>query len=175
MTTAGGVVQPTYAARFHRNVLRAPSGCIEWTGKPSAYGYGRVAYGRGSLDYAHRVSWMIHRGPIPAGVCVLHHCDNRLCVNPEHLFLGDRADNARDMASKGRQFFQRHPERIPKGAEHPLSRLTEAAILDIRRRRAEGCPLSVLARTYRVSASTVSRIALGKAWAHIRGTERASR
>jgi hypothetical protein len=64
--------------------------------------YGSFKLGDKVVD-AHRVSWMIHFGVIPYKICVLHKCDNRVCVNPEHLFLGTRKDNHDDMVAKGRQ------------------------------------------------------------------------
>ena len=76
--------------------------CWEWTGCRSRFGYGMITTTRGHSERAHRLSWLIHFCLIPPGVCVLHHCDNPPCVNPDHLFLGTRKDNARDMAEKGR-------------------------------------------------------------------------
>jgi hypothetical protein len=79
--------------------------CWRWTGSVSGrYGHGEIGAGRRGEGNrkAHRVSWEIHRGPIPEGVQVLHRCDNGLCVNPEHLRLGTQGDNMRDMSAKGR-------------------------------------------------------------------------
>lgn len=75
--------------------------CWLWTGFLTSTGYGGVYVAR-KLCIASRVSWETHRGPIPKGLCVLHHCDVRPCINPEHLFLGTKGDNNRDCAAKGR-------------------------------------------------------------------------
>lgn len=96
------------AIRFARHFQRVDSGCWEWTGgvfKDSGYGKfngGKGDDGKWVTAYAHRASHELHIGPIPAGLSVLHRCDNRLCVNPDHLFLGTQRDNIHDMLAKGR-------------------------------------------------------------------------
>lgn len=86
-----------YAPAF---VDRGP-GCWEWPGA-QGNGYGMILMPDGRLRGAHRVAWELANGPIPDGLFVLHHCDNRACVRPDHLFLGTQGDNVRDMYAKGR-------------------------------------------------------------------------
>lgn len=74
--------------------------CWNWTGSLTNKGYGQFQAGYGVV-LAHRVSWLFAHGE-DAALCVLHHCDNRRCVRPDHLFLGTKADNNRDMCAKGR-------------------------------------------------------------------------
>lgn len=81
------------------------TGCWIWTGAISGFGYG-VIWSRKGLIRAHRASWMIFKGEIPAGMCVLHSCDVPRCVNPGHLWIGTKRENSLDMAKKGRWINQ---------------------------------------------------------------------
>lgn len=153
--------------------------CWTWTGRLNESGYGTLDI-EGRAERAHRLSWILSEGPIPENICVLHHCDNRACVRPDHLFLGTRGDNARDMASKGRQSVQMHPERRPicplelkpRGEGHGMSRLTDDQVLDIRARRAAGEMLSDLAAEYGVAKTTICAITTGTTWRHVGGPRR---
>lgn len=86
--------------RFYNQIALTPSGCWEWKAARAPQGYGKFkAFGQ---TLAHRVSFIVHRGPLNDQICVLHKCDNPPCVNPDHLFLGDRKANNRDRQQKGR-------------------------------------------------------------------------
>jgi hypothetical protein len=95
--------QCSTACRFWSKVGRAESGCWEWQWSVfKQTGYGQFALDSKTPVNAHRMSWELVNGTVPSGSFVLHKCDNRKCVNPEHLFLGNQQDNMEDMAKKGR-------------------------------------------------------------------------
>jgi len=91
--------------RFWKHVapMMDDRGCWEWAASRQPSGYGQLMEQTKRVPlYAHRLSWQLHNGSIPAGMHVLHHCDNRGCVNPDHLFLGTNYDNILDCKQKGR-------------------------------------------------------------------------
>lgn len=96
--------------RFWANVVKR-DGCWSWTARKARFGYGAMEVDCKPAR-AHRLSWEIHHGPIPAGLWVLHKCDNPECANPDHLYLGTTKDNFRDMIERGRH------RNSPRQAEH---------------------------------------------------------
>lgn len=98
--------------------------CWQWTGRTDPNGYGDIQlYRNAPHQLAHRVSWELHNGQIPAGLSVLHHCDNPPCARPDHLFVGTQADNLADASRKGRlnvegKAWKKHRECCPQG--HPF-------------------------------------------------------
>lgn len=150
--------------RFNDKYTVAESGCWEWHAANRDKGeYGKFWF-RGSYCKAHRASYNMFVGPIPDGLCVLHRCDNRSCVNPSHLFVGTKKDNAADMIQKGRGGQHKNP---PRDGRRKDSKLTEEAVLDIRRRCAAGESQGSVAKIYGVVQPTVFKIIHKERWAHI--------
>lgn len=143
------------------------SGCFEFVGVCLPNGYGKV--GRAGRTWlAHRLAWRVARGEVPEGMCVLHRCDNRRCVNPEHLFLGTRADNMQDMIAKGRARFvgltspSYRPPKPRAGEANGRAKLNAAEVAAIK--AADGVRQVDLAAQYGVSQAQVQRIRAGNSW-----------
>jgi hypothetical protein len=94
-------VKGTPVERFWKRVTKMSDGCWLFSGADNGKGYVRF-WANGAI-YAHQFSYQLHHGPIPPGMLVLHRCDVRNCVRPEHLFVGTYQDNYDDMIAKGRQ------------------------------------------------------------------------
>ena len=138
-------------------------GCFELK-LSGAHGYPYIEYylnKKAIKVRGSRASWSIFNGPIPDGMLVLHHCDNRACVRPDHLFVGTQSDNMKDAVRKGRAII---------GEKGGQSKLTNGQILTIRREYAVGGKTqSELAREYGVTESTIGRAVRGQGWLHIDG------
>lgn len=142
-----------------RHLVDPKTGCWNWTGDlggadSHSCRYGRVHY-RGQSWQAHRLSFETFKELIPPGMMVCHRCDNPICINPEHLFLGTSRDNIDDMVSKRRQNF---------GARHPNAKLTESQVAEIRRLREGGLILADIASRFGIDLSQVGNIVNGKQW-----------
>lgn len=134
------------------------SGCWIFTGCWSRLGYGMIGH-EGKLKSAHRVAWTIHKGDIPDGMHVLHRCDTRSCVNPEHLFLGTHQDNMKDRDIKGRSC-----KPVLHGERHTNNKLTNEAVFHIRRREMSARAYSEL---YGVKPHTVNDVLARRRWKHL--------
>ena len=133
--------------------------CWEWQRSFCPVGgYGDVR-SKGRTYKAHRVSWEFFKSPLQSGELVLHRCDNRVCVNPDHLFIGDDAANVADMDAKNR----RRP--LP-GIMNGWAKLSEKQVLEIRKTSEYGSGAR-LARKFGVSPSCASLIRRGRAWRHV--------
>ncbi len=136
--------------------------CWEWAKAIMRTGYGCVRSKNVTLA-CHRVAWELTNGVITdPDVCVLHRCDNRKCVRPDHLFIGTRADNVRDMHEKGRGAGQ-----FARGDAHPRSKVTTGQVLQIRARREAGETMPAIAKDYGISPENVSGITNGHHWTHV--------
>jgi len=146
--------------RFWAKVEKSDS-CWEWKGTINENGYGMITIER-KPQRAHRISYTLKRGPIPNGMCVLHHCDNRCCVNPDHLFLGTYLDNSRDMDAKGRRRSNVRP-----GEGSPTHILTEEQVLEIRKQKEQGISTKQISASFGIAKSTVFQIVNRQTWKHI--------
>lgn len=170
-------------------------GCWVWTGEKTRKNYGVMRLGKKNKKVS-RLVYELCVGPIAEGLWVLHKCDNRRCVNPMHLYLGDVRQNAKDATDRNRwatgdrnaarlypDILARgekngaytKPERRCRGERHGSAKLREGDVVMIRRRYAAGgCTLRSLAADYGVHNRTIQRAITGKKWAHIAMTDEAN-
>jgi len=142
--------------RFFEKVLKKD--CWEWRGHlSSSFGYGRLRFNGVAWD-THILSWKIHNGDIPKGMCICHTCDNPACVNPNHLFMGSYAQNSADMKAKNRHAF---------GEKNGMSKLSNKEVLSIRKDLKAGVSSILLAKQYGVHPNHILRIKRNESWKNV--------
>lgn len=148
------------AFRYHLPGDVGGADCVEWPGAVGTTGYGKFCFRY--KDYnAHRVSYLIHRGEIPVGMMVLHdpaRCNNRRCVNPDHLRLGTAAENQHDRNVAGTDV---------RGERVVGAKLRGEDVVEIRRLRQSGISEAELARRYGVHRTSINFIVNRKTWTHL--------
>ena len=142
-------------------VTANPDRCWDWMGSCLESGYGQVNV-KGWQTLAHIYSWSIANGRKPSEF-VLHSCDNPRCVNPNHLREGTQSENVKDMVARGRDRFGWKLI----GENNPHAKLTEAVVVEMRRRFQDGETLRAIGRHFSVSHLTVRDVVTGQTWKHV--------
>lgn len=148
------IVKEELLKRYIIKDLGYPTPCWQFT-QTNVPGYGVI-----KVDHkkraAHRISWIIHNGPIPNGMLICHKCDQRSCINPDHLFIGTYKDNSQDASQKHKIFLAR-------GELNGNSKLKRIQVHEIRK-LCPSVPGTELAKRYKVHKSTISLIIKGRNW-----------
>ena len=174
-TRASGAKFCSVLCNYTSHVIKNDFGCWGWRGSTSNCVYGQIVVKRGVWIKAHRFSYEHFVGPIPVNLNVLHKCDNPVCSNPAHLFIGTQKDNVTDMRKKGRHknppvFYgdlhpaRLHPKNLRRGSEHPNAILNELQVEEIILSKETS---KIIAPRYGISAVTVRAIRIGTIWRHV--------
>lgn len=139
-----------------------PYKCWRWIGAKNLQGYGKFSLNRTTYQ-AHRVSYYFNTGKDPKGLCILHSCDNPICVNPLHLTAGTQIENLADMRARGRG----HTPVAASGEKQHLSKLKAKDIPEIRLQYRDGSTYSVIAEKYKVTFATIAKVVTKQTWRHI--------
>jgi HNH endonuclease len=152
---------PSPQERFFKAISNETdnNNCWLWIGCLSKQGYGIFHVNKKTM-MTHRYSWILHYGEIPEKMFVCHKCDNRKCVNPEHLFLGTNHENVIDMLKKGRK----NPI---KGSRHPSAKLNENDVIKIKILIKEGVILNKIAKMFNIGKRQISYIKNNITWKHV--------
>lgn len=169
-TTLTFEVTPKLVKRFFKKVNKdgpiipyVGTPCWIWIAGKNDKGYGGFSIQRRNR-IAPRVSWIIHNGPIPEGMLICHKCDNPPCVNPDHLFIGTRVDNSRDMVQKGRYWTGGRPP-LKRGATNGNSKITQDIVDQLRALHATGqYTQRALAKIFSICQTQVRNIVNLKQW-----------
>lgn len=186
-------IEERFWSKVDRSQL-SPGGCWEWRGARSKAGYGHfvLRFGTGKPRrqwYAHRLALVLSGIQIPSGAIAMHRCDNPPCVNPAHLLTGTHADNSRDMVTKNRQasgdrngsrlhagsvprgdghYSRICPDKLERGEDRWMAKLTEESVREIRRRYAAGgVSQYTLAREFGVSRPLIGMVIRRQWWKHV--------
>lgn len=149
-----------YMKKFYDQKVIRKNGCWSWSACIDDTGYGVMALVSKKIN-AHRVSWMIHNQKIiPKGKWVLHKCDNPICSNPEHIYLGNAAQNSKDMIERGRS-------NIPLGEKRSHTKLKNHEAKEIKQKLLEGIHEKELSKQFKVHVNTIRDIKMNRRWRHI--------
>jgi hypothetical protein len=137
--------------RFEKRFVKT-DGCWEWIGYINKKGYGSFSFwGNRTTYFAHRLSYVFYRGEIPIGMMICHSCNNRRCVNPEHLYAGTALQNSRDAVLLGNQAKKLNPEKV----------------LEIRKMRSDGVKLKDIMKKFLIGETSLLKILNGKSWKYV--------
>jgi len=150
---------------FEKHVIRQ-EGCWGWKGPIAKGGYPVMSCRRAiGSDRGHKASWIIHRGQIPKYMHVCHACDNPICTNPDHLWVGTHQQNNDDKMEKGRHKFHLPPHK--PGSSNGASKLTEDQVREIKILIRSGRSCYGISKDFNVSKQTILRIKNGVNWSHV--------